>query len=68
MREIIIPGKQNCPYTNRGHKANPDHVYHAVKLDPSLKSELLQQSRGQRKVPVIVVWTGDLRYGASRGI
>lgn len=66
MSETIIYGKQGCPYTTRAREANPDHVYHDVQLDPRFLEEMLQHSRGQRKVPVIVAdGQVTIGYGGS---
>lgn len=55
MSETIIYGKQGWLHATRAREANPEHVYYDVKIDASRMDEMLKHSRGQRKVPVIVV-------------
>lgn len=52
---IVIYGKSGCPYTTKAREAYQDHAYYDVKKDPRKMEEMLDLTKGQRKVPVIVV-------------
>ena len=55
---VLIFGKDTCPYTQaaRDHYAGRKvpFEYFNVKTQPDAMKRMLEHSRGQRKVPVIV--------------
>ena len=53
---IEIFGKDSCPYTAAAVDAyrSKGAVYHNVKKDPAQLTRMLEFSKGQRRVPVIV--------------
>lgn len=53
---IEIFGKDTCPYTKAAIEAYRDKggVYINVKNDPAQLARMLEFSKGQRRVPVIV--------------
>ena len=52
--KIIIYGKGGWPYTTRAREAYPQHTYFDVKADPIKLEDMLELSKGQRQVPVII--------------
>ena len=53
---VLIFGKDTCPYTQaaRDHYAGRDAEYFNVKKHPAELARMLEYSRGERRVPVIV--------------
>ena len=69
---LSIFGKDTCPYTQaaRDHYAGGDAEYLNVKKHPAELARMLEYSRGERRVPVIVE-DGKVTIGfggASRGL
>ena len=67
--QVIIYGKAGWPYTDKARGDYSEAVYYDVKVDSSRMEEMLQHSKGDRRVPVIV--EGDnitIGYGGSWGV
>lgn len=55
--EILVFGKDTCPYTQaalEAYEATNKVTYVNVKRDPAGLARMLEFSNGQRRVPVIV--------------
>lgn len=64
--KITIYGKAGCPYTEKARSAYKAAQYFDVKQDPEKLEEMLQHSKGVRKVPVIVAGGKiSIGYGGS---
>ena len=64
--QITIYGKSGWPYTDKARVVHSGAVYYDVKADSGRMDEMLEYSKGERKVPVIV--DGDkviVGYGGS---
>ena len=68
--EIIIYGKSTWPYTNKARSAYGDNAtYIDVVQQPDKLEEMLEFSKGVRKVPVIVQGDKvDIGYGGTWGV
>jgi glutaredoxin len=51
---VEIYGKNSCPYTQAARDHYPDAHYFDVKKDAAALTRMLEFSKGQRRVPVIV--------------
>ena len=70
MSEIIIFGKSTWPYTEKARSAyGEDATYVDVVREPDKLKEMLQFSKGVRKVPVIVEGEKvEIGYGGTWGV
>ncbi len=68
--KIIIFGKAGWPYTDRARSAYGKRAnYYDVSLDSKKMDEMLDYSKGERQVPVII--EGDkvtIGYGGTWGV
>ncbi len=64
--KITIYGMLGCPYTEKAKTSYRKAEYFDVKQDPVKLEEMLQHSKGVRKVPVIVAGGKvSIGYGGS---
>ncbi|HSB30341.1 MAG TPA: UXX-star (seleno)protein family 1 [Candidatus Sulfobium mesophilum] len=64
--KVAIYGMIGCPYTEKAKKNYKKAEYFDVKQDPVKLDEMLQHSKGVRKVPVIVAGGKvSIGYGGS---
>ena len=68
--KVIIFGKSTWPYTNQARSAYGDSAtYVDVVSEPDKLKEMLEFSKGVRKVPVIVEGKKvEIGYGGSWGV
>ena len=66
MAQTIIYGKPTCPHTRRALDAHPDARFIDVMQSPDMMTEMLELSKGKRRVPVIVE-DGNVAVGFNGG-
>ncbi len=67
MGRILIYGKEGWGHTAAARSKLTDAIYYDVKKDDAKLEEMLNLSKGIRRVPVIVKENGEIQIGFDGG-